>query len=151
MDLTRANASRTGAVLVRTAVSDLFSDVSGRFDRVLFNLPYLPVDGDEVPGMLSKAWAGGPGGIGPLPRLVAECPLHLKEGGRLVVVVSSLMDRGELDRVLAGLTVRNIGSESYFFERLDVLEISFGRAVWLFPSAIWRTPAARRSSRGGRP
>lgn len=129
VELTRTNAKRMGAELDGVTVSDLFGNVEGRFDRVLFNLPYLPVEEGEVDGMISKAWAGGPDGLGPFPRLVAECPDHLEEDGKLVVVVSSLMDGEALESVLSGLRVRCIGTESYFFEKLEVLEISFSRAV----------------------
>ncbi len=130
VELTRTNAKRMGAELEGVSVSDLFGNVSGRFDRILFNLPYLPVEEGEVDGMISKAWAGGPDGLGPFPRLVRECPNHLEKDGKLIVVVSSLMDGEALERVLSGLSVRCIGTESYFFEKLEVLEISFSRAAF---------------------
>ncbi len=122
--LTRANAERMGAELdVRE--SDLFSNVEGRFDLILFNLPYLPVEEGEMDSPIEKAWAGGPDGMGPFPELVRQCPGYLKEGGRLVVVVSSLMDQGALGDVLEGHPVRVLGEDSYFFEKLRVLEIGF--------------------------
>ena len=122
--LTRANAERMGAELdVRE--SDLFSNVEGRFDLILFNLPYLPVEEGEMDSPIEKAWAGGPDGMGPFPELVRQCPDHLKKGGKLVVVVSSLMDQEALGRVLEGHSVRVLGKDSYFFEELRVLEIGF--------------------------
>ena len=122
--LTRANAERMGAELdVRE--SDLFSNVEGRFDLILFNLPYLPVEEGEMDSPIEKAWAGGPDGMGPFPELVERCPEHLKEGGKLVVVVSSLMDQEALAGVLDGHSVRILGEDSYFFEKLRVLEIGF--------------------------
>ena len=95
--LTRLNAERMGAHIRTVTVSDLFENVEGRFDRILFNLTYLPVEEGEVPGMIEKAWAGGADGLGPFPRLVAEAPGHLEEGGKLVVVVSSLMDQEKVN------------------------------------------------------
>ena len=129
VELTRVNARRMGAPIKEVLLSDLFAEVDGKFDRILFNLPYLPVEEGEVDGMISKAWAGGPDGMGPFPRLLKECPAHLEDGGRLVVVVSSLMDRKALDDALRGLSVKVLGEESYFFEKLSVLEISFARGV----------------------
>ena len=123
--LTRTNAERMGAELTDVKESDLFSNVEGRFDLVLFNLPYLPVDEGEMDSPIEKAWAGGPDGMGPLPKLVEECPSHLKDGGKLVIVVSSLMDQEALGGVLEGHPVRELGSDSYFFEQLRVLEIGF--------------------------
>ena len=123
--LTTENASRMGARLKKVVLSDLFSEVDGRFDLVLFNLPYLPVEEGEVDGMIEKAWAGGKDGMGPFPELVRQCPEHLKKGGKLVVVVSSLMDQGALGEVLRGHPVRVLASEPLFFEELRVLEVGF--------------------------
>ncbi|MGN1045092.1 MAG: HemK2/MTQ2 family protein methyltransferase [Candidatus Methanomethylophilaceae archaeon] len=101
-------------------LSDLYSNVDGRFDTVVFNLPYLPVD-DE--GMLAKAWSGGNDGMGPLPGLLEHAPEHLLPDGRVVVVVSSLMDKDALDGCLSGHDVRVLGRLPLFFEELRVLEI----------------------------
>ncbi len=123
--LTRTNAERMGAKLRDVRESDLFSNVEGRFDLILFNLPYLPVEEGEMDSPIEKAWAGGPDGMGPFPDLVEQCPEHLKKDGKLVVVVSSLMDQEALDGVLEGHPVRVLGEDSYFFEKLRVLEVGF--------------------------
>ena len=125
VELTRLNADRNKVKLKSVTLSDLFENVTGRFDRILFNLPYLPVEEGEVPGEIEKAWAGGPDGLGPFPRLVEEAPDHLNENGRLVVVVSSLMDQEKLKGVLEGHSVKVLAAESFFFEELRVLEIGF--------------------------
>ena len=100
--------------------SDLFENVSERFDTIVFNLPYLPVI-DE--GELAKAWSGGEDGMGLLPRLIAEANDHLLENGRVVVVVSSLMDQNKLNALLSKHKVKKLGEVPLFFERLEVLEI----------------------------
>ena len=100
--------------------SDIYSSVEGGFDTIIFNLPYLPVQ-DE--GMLAKAWSGGDDGMGPLPRLLEGAPEHLLPGGRVVIVVSSLMDQERLSSVLEKYKVRELGSLPLFFETLRVLEI----------------------------
>ncbi len=100
--------------------SDVYSAVMERFDTIIFNLPYLPVQ-DE--GMLAKAWSGGDDGMGPLPELLEKAPEHLLPGGRVVVVVSSLMDQERLSSVLEKYKVRELGSLPLFFETLKVLEI----------------------------
>lgn len=100
--------------------TDVYSSVDGVFDTIVFNLPYLPVDEE---GLLAKAWSGGPDGLGPLPRLLEGAPEHLKDGGRVVIVVSSLMDGHALDGALEGWDVRVLGQQKLFFERLSVLEL----------------------------
>lgn len=123
--LTRMNAAANGAVL-EAVETDVYSNVEGRFDLVLFNLPYLPVEEGEG---LARAWSGGPDGLGPLPRLLDGAPKHLLPGGRVVVVTSSLMDRKGLREVLAPYSVRTLAKLPMFFERLSVLEISFRALV----------------------
>ena len=123
VELTRANAEKNGAVLEVTE-TDLFSGIDGRFDTIVFNLPYLPVQDD---GVLAKAWSGGDDGMGPLPRLIEEAPDRLEHGGRVVVVVSSLMDQPKLDALLAHCETKVLAELPLFFERLRVLEIRFSR------------------------
>lgn len=118
-ELTRRNAGINGAAL-DVHVTDVYSDISGRFDTILFNLPYLPVDEE---GLLARSWSGGPDGLGPLPDLLRGAPEHLAEGGRIVIVVSSLMDTPALWELLDGYSVRTIGGLKLFFEKLAVLEI----------------------------
>ena len=117
--LARRNAAANG-VDIDVRETDVYSNIEGRFDTIVFNLPYLPVE-DE--GELAKAWSGGPDGLGPLPRLLEGAPEHLLPDGRVVVVVSSLMDRAGLDKTLEGYEVKVLGELPLFFERLEVLEI----------------------------
>ena len=117
--LARRNAAANG-VDIDVRETDVYSNIEGRFDTIVFNLPYLPVE-DE--GELAKAWSGGPDGLGPLPRLLEGASEHLLPDGRVVVVVSSLMDRAGLDKTLEGYEVKVLGELPLFFERLQVLEI----------------------------
>lgn len=119
VELTRRNARRNSA-RIDVVETDVYSGVRGAFDTIVFNLPYLPVDEE---GLLAKAWSGGPDGLGPLPELLSGAPGHLNPGGRVVIVVSSLMDRDALERALEGWDVRCVGEEKLFFERLSVLEL----------------------------
>ena len=119
VECTRENAQLNG-VDIDIRESDLFADVKERFDTIVFNLPYLPVI-DE--GELAKAWSGGEDGMGPLPRLIDEANDHLYENGRIVVVVSSLMDQNKLNALLSKHKVEKLGEVPLFFERLEVLEI----------------------------
>lgn len=125
VELTRRNAGQNGVTLdVRE--TDVYSAFPGeRFDTILFNLPYLPAEEDEYDGELVKSWAGGSDGMGPLPELLAHAPEHLLPGGRIIVVVSSLMDQERLDEVIGDRPVTVLGELPLFFERLQILSISF--------------------------
>lgn len=122
--------------------TDVYSGIDGRFDTIVFNLPYLPVDEE---GLLARAWSGGPDGMGPLPALLEGAPDHLTEDGRVVIVVSSLMDGHALDVALEGWNAEVLGRESLFFERLSVLELRrLGRGSWPRRRSPPSTPAPSR-------
>ncbi len=118
--LARKNFEANG-LDARILETDVYSGISGIFDTIVFNLPYLPVE-DE--GLLAKAWSGGEDGLGPLPELLDGAPEHLSPGGRIVIVVSSLMNQSALSDLLRGYSVRTIGELKLFFEKLSVLEIT---------------------------
>ncbi len=120
VECTIVNAEDNG-VEIKARVSDVYENVHGTFDLVIFNLPYLPV---QEEGMLEAAWSGGEDGLDPLRKLLDGTDEHLNPDGRLVVVTCSLMDHGRLDTMLETYKVKKLGSRSLFFERLDVLEIS---------------------------
>lgn len=119
VSLTKKNAETNGAAII-VRITDVYSAFPERFDTVIFNLPYLPV---EEEGLLARSWSGGPDGLGPLPELLAHAPEHLNEGGRVIIVVSSLMDQGRLKATLGNRPVKTLGELSLFFEKLSVLEI----------------------------
>jgi release factor glutamine methyltransferase len=116
---TKNNAKRNG-MMIDARLSDLYGNVEGCFDTIVFNLPYLPVSED---GDLAKAWSGGPDGLGPLPELLSGAPSHLNANGRVVIVTSSLMDKDALERALTGWKIKEKGTLALFFERLSVIEL----------------------------
>jgi len=120
VECTRQNALRNGLDM-DVHLSDMYSNVQGRFDVIVFNLPYLPV---QEEGVLAKAWSGGESGIKPLDRLLEGAVDHLEENGRMIVVVSSLMDQRSLQELLSCYDVEVIGRLALFFEELRVLRIS---------------------------
>jgi len=118
--LTKKNM-KLNSLYASVVETDVYSDVNARFNTIIFNLPYLPVK-DE--GDLALAWSGGDDGLGPLQKLICGAPSHLLPGGRIIIVVSSLMDQDALRSVLDGLDVRTLAELPLFFETLSVLEIS---------------------------
>lgn len=119
VECTIVNAEDNG-VEIKARVSDVYENVHGSFDLIVFNLPYLPV---EEEGMLEAAWSGGQDGLDPLRKLLNGTDPHLGPEGRLVIVTCSLMDHGRLEGMLEPYRVKKLNSRSLFFERLDVLEI----------------------------
>lgn len=120
VELTRKNA-KANDLDVKVVRTDVYDSVSGTFDTIIFNLPYLPVN-EDIP--LAEAWSGGEDGLGPLPRLLEGAPEHGNEGWRVVIVVSSLMNLKALESLLLPYNVKILGELPLFFEKLRVLQIS---------------------------
>jgi release factor glutamine methyltransferase len=90
---TRLNA-RLNGVSVRALRGDLFSAVPGqRFDVIVSNPPYVPSASEELPRRgAERAWEAGPDGRLFLDRICAGAREHLRPGGVLLLVHSSLCD-----------------------------------------------------------
>jgi len=104
--------------------SDLFEKVEGEFDLILFNPPYCA--GTEE-GLLALSWAGGEDGMSVASRFLLDAPPHLRPGGRMVLLLSSEMERGALERALAPFRRRRLGARRLFFEELWVEELVLTR------------------------
>ena len=91
--VTAAINARLNGVRVTPRRGDLFAAVAGRqFDLIVSNPPYLP--SVEIPARgASRAWeGGGPDGRGLLERICADVAEHLRPGGTVLLVHSSVND-----------------------------------------------------------
>ncbi len=116
---TRENLRRNG-LAGQVIESDLFMNVHGPFDLIVFNPPYLAA---EEEGVLERAWAGGKEGLDVLAPFLEQAPGHLNPRGRIVVLLSSEMDADMLERLLGPFHRTRRGSRRYFFEELWVEEL----------------------------
>jgi ribosomal RNA small subunit methyltransferase A len=105
---------------------DLFQTLNGeKFDRIIFNPPYLPQEEDErTGGWLEKAWQGGPSGTEVIERFLKEVRNHLELSGEVMMVVSSLSSPEKTIEGLEtqGFDVKVLGKERLDFEELIVLK-----------------------------
>lgn len=91
--VTAAINARLNGVRVKPRRGDLFAPVAGQqFDLIVSNPPYLP--SEEIPTRgASRAWeGGGPDGRGLLERICADVAEHLRPGGTVLLVHSSVND-----------------------------------------------------------
>lgn len=100
--------------------SDLFQNVRGCFDLIVFNPPYLRGEGKDVSDL---AWAGGRTGTETLGRFLEQAPEHLNLSGRIVVIVSSDMEKVPLKEMLDPFLIKELRAQHLFFEELRVLEL----------------------------
>jgi release factor glutamine methyltransferase len=119
VDCARVNAKRNG-LDIKVLHSDLFLDVEGCFDLIIFNPPYVP---DEIKGEIERSWAGGEDGVRVLERFLKDAPEHLAKGGRILVLLSTTMEDAALQCVLSQFVRDRLSSKKLFFEKIWVEEL----------------------------
>lgn len=96
VDCAHENAVQNGAQ-VRFFVSDLFSDVTGRYDVIFSAPPYVPRAWGDAHrhrgGDPECVWDGGEDGLDVVRRLATDAPAHLAPGGRLLIATSDFYHR----------------------------------------------------------
>ncbi len=98
---------------IRVIKSDLFSNVEGKFDVIIFNPPYLPEE--ELEDEESKlCTTGGKKGSEIVERFLKEVKHYLNENGFILVVVSSLTGKD----LFEGFKFEVLSEKSFFFEKL---------------------------------
>jgi release factor glutamine methyltransferase len=72
--------------------ADLFSALSKKacFDLILFNAPYLPSEECEEASWIGRSWAGGASGRKVIDAFISQAYVHLKVGGRVLLMQSTL-------------------------------------------------------------
>ncbi|MHB1830119.1 MAG: HemK2/MTQ2 family protein methyltransferase [Candidatus Micrarchaeaceae archaeon] len=126
LELCKANIQRNSdriSAECEVIKSDLFSNVEGMFDMIIFNAPYLP-DGDNI--KMSEAWYGGEKGIEVSEKFINSATDFMKTNGKIVLIVSSLGDLEKLRATvnLRGLTVEREQKVHVDFEDIIALVLS---------------------------
>lgn len=114
-------ARARGLAVVR---ADLFSGLSGPFDLILFNPPYLPTaPGERIDDWLEYALDGGPTGRVVIERFIADAGRVLSPFGRILLLVSSLSGLDEARELFAraGFVSFVVDTEALEGERLYIL------------------------------
>ncbi len=99
-------------------VSDLFSNVKGKYDLIIFNPPYLP----ENPKDKDVTLDGGKKGYELVERFLSEVSAHLKKDGKVLLLFSSLTKKNKVEEFITknGLKFREVAKQKIFFEELYV-------------------------------
>ncbi|HVO37204.1 MAG TPA: HemK2/MTQ2 family protein methyltransferase [Candidatus Acidoferrum sp.] len=106
---------------------DLFAPLKseGKFDLILFNAPYLPIENEDGNSWFVRAWSGGETGRLVIDRFISEFPKHLRSGGRVLLMQSTLSDVDKTVKsfVRQGLLAEIIAKcDLPFFETIVLLE-----------------------------
>ncbi len=123
LEVAKKNAERNKvADKIEFIRSNLFEKVTGKFDVIIFNPPYLPVEKEEKRDDESMAWHGGAKGRDFLDPFLEGFTKFLKPNGKLLLLQSSLNGPVKTKRKLAelGFKVTICGEETFFFEKIFV-------------------------------
>jgi release factor glutamine methyltransferase len=109
---------------VRIIVSDLFAAVpTGMlFETIICNPPYLPEESTQ----LDPTIYGGPHGWELIARFLHEAKAFLKPGGELLLLFSSITDKGRVTGLMKqeGYAFEELGADHQFFEDLFVYKLT---------------------------
>jgi len=94
--------------------SDLFDKVKEKFDLISFNAPYLPQHEYDN----KKDTTGGKKGDETALRFIKQAKKHIKENGKIFVLVSSLTPLMEIKK-----HCKFVARKKLFFEELLIFEV----------------------------
>ena len=106
--------------------SDLFSKIEEKFDIILFNPPYLPLDERESKES-QRQTTGGKEGDEIILKFLKSSKKHLNKNGKILLLLSSLTPRKRINLLLNKLNMskKTIAQENHFMEKLEVWLITF--------------------------
>ncbi|RZN50489.1 methyltransferase domain-containing protein [archaeon] len=121
VELSRENARRNG-MHATFHQGDMFDAVSGKFDVIACNPPYLPSESFKSTDY-DRCWDGGAGGRSFTDRFIDGVDHVVAPGGRIYLLQSSLCDpHRSITRLIEhGYNVTITGCTKLFFEQLCVL------------------------------
>ena len=104
---------------VKAYQSDLFENVEGKFDLIIFNPPYLPKDKLEDKESKKKT-TGGKFGYEILEKFFSQVNKYLNKNGKILIVFSSLTNKNKIDKIINenNFKFKLLEEEKVFFETL---------------------------------
>lgn len=103
---------------------DLLSCITGEFDLIIFNPPYLPTNEMErTKDWINAALDGGYDGRSIIKRFLNEAGNCLSNNGKILLLISSMtgIDEVRSELISLGYSILEIGHERLDFEQLIVL------------------------------
>jgi release factor glutamine methyltransferase len=110
--------------------SDLFEEVKGEFDLIVFNAPYLPASKNDAPGWITVATVAGKRGNEIILRFIDELDGHLSDDGICFLLFSSYSKPNEILKHLTEMmySATLTGERKSFMETLYIYKIEKTKA-----------------------
>ncbi|MEW5896248.1 MAG: methyltransferase [Nanoarchaeota archaeon] len=118
---TKIKAKTRKIKIIKVIKSNLFEKITGKFDTIIFNPPYLPQDS----GIEDAALYGGKKGWELSEQFFARVSKYLSSEGIILFLFSSLTDKKKIEEIIFRnlLRFRQLGAEKIAFEELFVYEV----------------------------
>ncbi len=97
LELTGENAELNGMELKDIILSDLFENISGIWEVIIFNPPYLPMDERME---MDKRWDGGERGDEIILRFLDDAADHIHPEGRIYFCCSDMSPLTEIYKII---------------------------------------------------
>ena len=120
-DIDKKSVSHCNLLGFNCIHSDLFENIQGKYNILIFNPPYLPDDARE-PKSSKLATTGGKKGNEIILKFLEQAKDYLKIGGKIFLITSSLAEDVHFEKL--GYKAKEIGCENLFFERLCIWELN---------------------------
>ncbi len=102
--------------------SNLFSNVKGKYDLILFNPPYLPEGNEKLEAWLRNSIIGGKQGNEIIIKFLKQAKNFLTKHGKILFCCSSLSNKEAIEKILKeeDYNFDIIARKKLFFEELYV-------------------------------
>jgi release factor glutamine methyltransferase len=119
-DIDKKSVSHCNLLGFNCIHSDLFENITGKYDLIIFNPPYLPEDARE-PKSSKLATTGGIKGNEIILSFLEQAKSYLTINGKIFLITSSLAEDVNFEKL--NYSAKEIGCEKLFFERLCIWEL----------------------------
>lgn len=116
LECARSNAELNG-VKIEFVHSNLFQNIVGKYDTIIFNPPYLPTE-DNIEE--SEQWDGGPDGFMVIRPFLNTARKFLKKNGEVYLILSDLTDIDSLIAEFKNYNFNKLGEDTFESERIMV-------------------------------
>ena len=116
IELINKNAMKN-EINIKIIKSDLFENINEKYDTIIFNPPYLPVENESL------QWSGGKSGFDTIYKFLDNAYKYLNQDGNIYIILSDLTDIGNLIKKYKNYKFKKIKCEKFDFESIFLFEL----------------------------
>jgi release factor glutamine methyltransferase len=120
-DINKQSVYHCNSLGFKCVYSDLFKNLKGKWDMIIFNPPYLP----EHQFDKEKDTSGGKKGDETIIRFLQQAKNYLNKNGRIFLLLSSQTPMENIKKELKIYHTNLLGNERLFYEELFIYELTF--------------------------